>query len=244
MKPGLAKRTLLYCGKVLLASVGAFVVLTLFYAFYENSPYSLICEDGVTNEKYRPYVPYCRMTEGLSYGRTNNDGYIDLRDYEEGMPIDVLVMGSSQMEALEVPQQYCTASQLDALLPEDVVYNIGISGHFLPICASNLKSAMQKYSPRKYVIIETGSIQFSQKELSDYIQDTGTSSKAIPDWHKSRLYVWLKSNPFIHFTVNRLNQILDKDETENTEDQELADLSLLSQTLGKMSETVRSSRGG
>ena len=110
MKPGLAKRTLLYCGKVLLASVGAFVVLTLFYAFYENSPYSLICEDGVTNEKYRPYVPYCRMTEGLSYGRTNNDGYIDLRDYEEGMPIDVLVMGSSQMEALEVPQQYCTAN--------------------------------------------------------------------------------------------------------------------------------------
>ncbi len=236
------KRAFIWCGKVMLAGVLAWLLLTLFCLFYNNKPVFLECEDGVTDSKYEPNTFYCRMIEGLSYGKTNNDGYINLQDYDREEQISVLLMGASHMEAMEVPQRLCTASLLDALLPEETVYNVGITGHYLPICASNLASAVQKYSPSKFVIIDTGSIVFTREELTEYLQDIQRPSNV----NTGRLYMLLRRNQYIHLVVNQLQKfhLIGQDEEVEHEEKPLEDIELLSQALRKMSETVASGGGG
>ena len=230
-----------WLGKALLAGVIAFTALTLFCMFYNNTPVFVACEEGSTGSKYEPNMPYCRMIEGLSYGRTNNDGYINLRDYDEETPVDVLVMGASHMEAMQIPQRCCTASLLDAMLPEDIVYNIGMTGHYLPVCASNLASAVKKYAPGKYVIIETGNILFSRETL----HETLDSSVPHEGPNTDPLYIFLRRNPFIHQVVNQMQVFLDVDtggeDKPDPASPDTNDPALLSSLLAKMADTATSS---
>ena len=59
------------------------------------------------------------------------------------MSIDVLVMGSSHMQGFQVMQKYNTANVLSELSGR-IIYNIGMGGHGLPVCISNLEAALKK----------------------------------------------------------------------------------------------------
>ena len=46
-----------------------------------------------------------------------------------------------------------------------------MSGHFFPTCVANLKSALKKYHPSGYVIIETSRLLFSDKNLIEVYEE-------------------------------------------------------------------------
>ena len=102
--------------------------------------------------------------EGFAYGRTNNEGYNNSVSYIEGMPVQILLTGSSHMNAQQIMREDNAASILDALTGR-TVYNIGIPAHNFITCAVNLEFALKKYTPSEYVIIETASVNFSDEEL-------------------------------------------------------------------------------
>ena len=159
-------KILLRLGKVALSGCLALAVLTGLCFFYYNIPMHYTSADGATDYKWLTNHFYSRGTEGFAWGKTNNEGYLNTFDYQPGMPVSVLVMGSSHMEAYQVAMEESTASRLNAALTGKTVYNIGTSGHTLMTCVGNLKAAVGKYLPQDCIIIETAASSFPNESLT------------------------------------------------------------------------------
>ena len=206
----------LIIGKIILSGVIAFFILTGFCYFYYNIPVHYENPDGSTDYKWEANVFYSRGTEGFAWGKTNNDGFTNMFDYDENNEIDILVMGSSHMEAYQVPMNESTASRLNALLAEDRVYNIGVSGHSFLICVDNLDAALEAYHPSKYVIIETGSISFSEEALSRALD--GTTAE-IPS-HTGGIIGFLQKNQYLRLMYKQIEHFLGAKENDDNDTEE------------------------
>ncbi|GHU54240.1 hypothetical protein FACS189442_0190 [Spirochaetia bacterium] len=155
--------------KIITAGIIAVLILSIPCLVYYNSPITILTKGGPTDYVYEKHSYYSRAVEGFGYGRMNNEGFTNIEDYNE-QPVDILLMGSSQMEGVQVPQDKTTASLLNKLFSgKEYVYNIGMSGHLFSVIANNFEAAIKRYAPKQYVIIETGSIQFSMQTLVDII---------------------------------------------------------------------------
>ena len=195
-------------GRAVLAGAMAFGILTAFCALYYNIPAHRANPDGATDYKWEAHALYCRGTEGFARGRTNNDGFSNPFDYDGDLPIDILVMGSSEMEAFRVNMDESTAARLDARLPEDTVYNIGVSDHGFLTCAGNLGAALRTYRPRKYVIIETGSLSFPDAELEKALAGTLEERPS----RAGGIAGLLQKNPFLRLTYRQVRGFLRAEE--------------------------------
>lgn len=159
--------------KALVAGLAALLLLNIWCYFYFNVPVHYTNETGATEYKWESNKFYRKGTEGFAFGRTNNDGFTNLSDYEPGQEIEILLMGSSHMEGMNVAQQDNAANLLNRFFQgEKYVYNIGTSGHTLIYCLSNLEAALDTYAPEKYVVIETRDLAFSQEELEALVSGT------------------------------------------------------------------------
>lgn len=183
----------------------AFLALTLFGYLYYNVPVHFTDKDGATDYVWEHDVIYNRATEGFGYGKTNNEGYMNLYDYEQGMPIEVLIMGSSHLEAQFIPAKDNASSILDEKLGTKNVYNISISGHSFKVCVNNLKAALQKYSP-SFVVIETGNLVFSD----DYIDSILTGDVEEKGSYSEGMLGILQQNPFLRLMYTQIESIANK----------------------------------
>lgn len=169
----MTKRFFLWLGKAVAAGCIAFALLCLFCFFYSNVPVHYTNPTGSTEYRWEANRFYSRMTEGFALGRTNNDGFNNLLDYTPGEPIDVLLMGSSHMEAFNVAQDENTASVLNRLFDGDkYVYSIGTAGHTLPYCVKRLGTALDTYAPGQYVLLETVSLNLSPADMEAAVDGT------------------------------------------------------------------------
>ena len=167
--------------KIIISAAIALTALTAFCFFYSNPPIHYATPDGPTDYRWAANRFRSQATEGFSFGKTNNEGYFNTENHYAGETIDILIMGSSQMEAANVMLTESTAALLGKKLNDKTVYNIGTSGHYLPTCAANLESALTTYEPRSFVIVQTDNLLFSDEEL---IQKTG--SKQVSELIKYR----------------------------------------------------------
>lgn len=230
--------TWIWLGKVLLAGVIAFIVLTLFCMVYDNVPIRYKNTDGATDCHWPAHKFYCRFTEGFSWGRTNNEGYNDLNDYTDDTSVDVLIMGSSHMQAFNVPKKLSTAGRLATLLPDKTVYNIGMSSHVLLNCAQNISAAVQKYTPSDYVVIETSRIFFPNDDLQKTL---AFEYPRVPSYN-SPLLVFLQEIHFLRRMYHQLLYYIDQlAKTEEVAVEDMNDPELLSALLSRMADAVSSS---
>ncbi len=162
----MTKRFFLWLGKAAVAGCLAFLLLSLFCFFYSNVPVHYANPTGSTEYRWEAGRFYSRFTEGFALGKTNNDGFNNLRDYTPGEQIDVLLMGSSHMEAFNVAQDKSTAAVLNRLFDgKKYVYSIGTAGHTLPYCVKHLGSALDTYVPAQYVLLETASLDLTPADM-------------------------------------------------------------------------------
>lgn len=169
----MTKRFFIWLGKVAAAGCLALLLLNLFCFFYSNIPVHYANPTGATEYRWQASHFYSRATEGFSMGRTNNDGFNNLLDYTPGERIDVLLMGSSHMEAFNVAQGKSTAAVLNRLFDgERYVYSIGTAGHTLPYCVKHLGAALDTYSPGQYVLLETVTLDLSPEDMSGAMDGT------------------------------------------------------------------------
>ena len=162
----MTKRFFLWLGKAVLAGLLAFLLLSGFCLFYSNAPVHYANPTGATEYRWQQNHFYSRWTEGFAMGRTNNDGFNNLADYTPGETVDILLMGSSHMEAFNVAQDTGTAAQLNRLFGgEKYVYNIGTAGHTLPYCVKHLSAALDTYRPGQYVLLETMTLDLSPQDM-------------------------------------------------------------------------------
>ena len=166
--PARGRKALSALCRILAAALMAFLVLEGFCRLYFNRPLHSQNPSGATDYIWQAHTPYSVWTEGIGWGRTNNEGYYDPRDYDPETAIDVLVMGSSFLQAEQVPQDRSAPVLLEELLPGQRVYNISIAGHYFLTCAQNLPAAAQRYHPR-YIVMETQDVRFPDVELEQFL---------------------------------------------------------------------------
>ncbi len=160
-----------WAGKAIGAGLFAFVLLSLFCALYYNVPVHYTNPDGATEYKWEAGKFYSRGTEGFALGRVNNDGFNNLRDYTPGEAVNILLMGSSHMEAFNVAQDENTAALLNERFgPARYVYNVGTAGHTLLYCVKHLDRALTVYTPSGWVIMETMSLDFKPEDMAAVVE--------------------------------------------------------------------------
>ena len=235
------KKLLLMVVRIVVSGCLALGILTVFCYFYYNVPVHSLSSDGVTDYRWEPCKFYCRATEGIAWGRTNNEGYLNLVDYEQGSIVDILLMGSSHMEAYQVGMMESAAAVLQKKIPEYGVYNIGTSGHSFLTCVKNLNAAVEKYKPRRYVIIETGTTEFNYSDLKDTLEG---KRKAHPSFDKGIVGV-LQKNQFLRLLWMQLRQGFLDDRKKNRINIQMKNSkndkdgsSLLNTLLGNVRQTV------
>ena len=160
---------------IIIAAIISFVVLNGFSFVYYNSPPRVDDDSGSVDYKWPANSFYSRGTEGIAWGKVNNDGFNNLIDYDDGLDIDILLMGSSHLEGFNTAQK----SNIANILNENtnyLTYNIGISEHTLLNCVSDLESAIKKYKPNKYVVIETMNVSFYEDEITNCLNGKGKLS--------------------------------------------------------------------
>ena len=167
------RRFFTWIGKAFGAGLLALAVLYLFCVFYYNVPVHYTNPDGATEYKWESGRFYSKGTEGFALGRTNNDGFNNLRDYSPGEAVSILLMGSSHMEGFNVAQDENAAALLNERYGEDrYVYNIGTAGHTLLYCVKRLDRALSVYAPSDWVILETMSLDFSPEDMQAVVDGT------------------------------------------------------------------------
>ncbi|GHV08590.1 hypothetical protein FACS189485_20260 [Spirochaetia bacterium] len=180
-------------GKIITAGMIALFVLNLLCFVYYNIPGHFSSVSGATDYVYPKYAHYIHMTEGFGYGRLNNEGLNNLNDFNS-QKIDVVIMGSSQMEGLNVAQTKTTAAILNKLFYESkYVYNIGFSTHDFCRNINNLANAVQYYKPTEYVVFEIQDVKIGIQELEDVVN---SKMKRLPAFNNGILS-YLQRMPYL-----------------------------------------------
>lgn len=87
--------------KTALAGITAVASLSLLMCFYSITPVHIENPKGNTDYVWIPNSRWVQMTEGISWGRFDSNGFNNLNVVDEP---DIVVLGSSHMEAKNVMQ--------------------------------------------------------------------------------------------------------------------------------------------
>ena len=112
--------------KIIVAALTAAVILSVFCSVYYCIPVHIDNPDHNTDYIWPPGSSWSIMTEGFAHGTMDSRGYNNLQVIDDP---DILFLGSSHIEAMNVPQAKSASSVLQQLLGKQyTVYNMGISG--------------------------------------------------------------------------------------------------------------------
>lgn len=157
--------------KVIAAGITAIIILSGIAYFYYNTPLHVQNPNGNTDYVWQGNSRWMHMTEGVSKGQYDANGYNNLQVISSP---DILVLGSSHMEAANVMQDENVTFLLNQYLENQyTAYNMGISGHhFIKVCKYlPITMALYEREPR-YIIIETSETTFSEDSVNSLLQGT------------------------------------------------------------------------
>lgn len=190
------------------ACLVSMLILTLFTLIYSFSGLHVKNDTGATDYKWSPYQYKATMTEGFAWIKMDQSGFNNPKQVSRNT-LDILVMGSSQMEAINVSQNDNAVALLRKMLPDEIIYNIGISAHSIYVCAKNLAAAVKEYRPSDYVIVVADMVSLSDADMQKVIDG---KFKTIPSYDSGILYYIQKYCPAIK---NLYNSIQDWKEAEH-----------------------------
>lgn len=136
-------RKFLFVLKVMSAGIVSLGILSLFSIAYNYTGVHIDNTDGATDYKWEANQLLTTMGEGYAWFRVDENGFNNCGDkHSPNSDVDILLMGSSHMEAVNVSPKSNTGYILNELIDDKRTYNIGISGHSIYRCVSNLQDAV------------------------------------------------------------------------------------------------------
>ena len=199
------KKTVLFFIKAAVAGCLAIVILSIINIPYIYTGIHIDNESGATDYIWEENQLKTNMTEGYAwitmdkYGFNNTDENAE-KAIREG--VDILLMGSSHMEAVEVAEDENLGYLLNERLSDKNTYNIGISGHNIYRIMDNISDAVKVYEPKDYVIIETSAIELDEEKMTAVIDGT---AKKIPSYDSGIVYQ-LQKIPAIKWIYKSLDE--------------------------------------
>lgn len=229
------KRVIVWILKCFVAGIVAVLILSIFSLFYYNHGIRKTSKTGATDYSWENKF-HSVGYEGFAWGINDVNGYNNayMLNKED---IDILMMGSSHMNAYNVPQKCSVSYLLNRMIKtldagyRGGVYNIGMEGHTFYMCSDNLKNALETYSPQKYVIIETRSVKLSMERMEEVLNGT---RKRTPAFDSGLIYYMQKVPYFclLHRQIRDMCGLNDASLAENDNDtEEKADHSNFDNTL-------------
>lgn len=186
--------------KVLLAGILAVGIISLFLCIYSLTPVHIENTKKNTDYIWTPDSVWTKMTEGIAWGRFDHNGYNNLTVVDNP---DILLLGSSHMEATNVRQDQNTATLLNELLGSGYsVYNMAISGHdFAKVC-QYLPNNMELYETApKVTVIEISSLKISDKDAEAVLNHTVERAES----HSAGLIGMLQKVPFLRMVYQQVD---------------------------------------
>lgn len=179
--------------KLAAAGVLSLLLLSAFNYIYNFTGIHIVNPSGATDYTWLPNQYKANMTEGFAWLHMDangfNNAYVPAED-----EINILLMGSSHMEAVGVSGKENAGYLLNKRLDDLYTYNIGTSGHNLYVCVQNLEAALAEYSPSDYVVIETDTVQLDMDAMTETLEGT---YPGIPSYDSGLLYLVQKKLPVI-----------------------------------------------
>ena len=162
---------------VVAAWIVSAVILSLLLLLYSVTPVHVENTKGNTDYVWTPNSIWIKATEGIAFGQYDAQGFNNENVIENP---DILILGSSHMEASNVLQTENAAYILKELLKEKYsVYNMGISGHhFFKTCQYLPKNLSLFSKSPKYIVIETSTVNVSEKNIDDIKNKTVKHTKS------------------------------------------------------------------
>ena len=178
--------------KVVAAAILSVVILSIIMSFYSLQPVHIENEKGNTDYVWPANSVWIKASEGISWGKFDENGFNNIENVDNP---DIIVLGSSHMEACDVLQNQSTAYLLgEKLKNKYTVYNMGISGHqFYKICQylpANLE--LFDYTP-KVVILETILVNLQTEKVDEVLAGTVEHTPS----HSTGLVAALQRIPFL-----------------------------------------------
>ena len=156
--------------RIITSGILAFIILSLLSTFYHHYPQHKVDPDDVTDFRNVSHGVYLQGYEVFSFLKTNNEVYCNVFDYYDDMNISIIIMGSSHMEAAQI-NIYCNTASVLGKISGRTIYNVGMSRHGFSACVSHMRQALRKYKPSEYLIMEIGTLNFSETELKNILED-------------------------------------------------------------------------
>lgn len=151
-------------GTVVLAGTFAIVILSGFMCLYDLLPIHMDNPNGNTDYIWEPNSIWVKLTEGISWGRIDSNGYNNPVAIDNP---DIIILGSSHMEAMNIFNYQAVGSLLAKKLDNRYsVYNLGISGQNLFTVCQYLPTNLEMYaeSPR-FAVIETYTVSVNEEKV-------------------------------------------------------------------------------
>jgi hypothetical protein len=191
--------------KLIVSGIIALIILSCFSLFYYNNGIRKASQTGATDYVWENKF-WSLGYEGFSHGSYDENGYNNSGTMTSDN-VDVLLMGSSQMNAYNVLQEYSTGYRLNSLLSESylgyTLYNIGIEGHDFYICSDNLDDAIKEYKPNKYVIMETRISELSIESMKSVLDNARQRTSA----YDTGIIHYLQRIPYFRLFYRQIRDI-------------------------------------
>ena len=149
--------------------------------------------EGTTEKIAFPNQIITNMEEGYSLIQFDKKGFNNSYPPKKDS-LDILLVGSSQMEAIHVWGDKNTGYLLNKLLPDLYTYNIGIVGMFFPQNVFFLRNAYLNFKPQKYVLIGIDRTVYSSSELEPIYKNSYNYRKELRNSEKNKLLLVLNSS--------------------------------------------------
>lgn len=148
-----------------LAVILSLIVLSGFTILYKYTPGRVVNENAPTDFSWTPFGRMSNMQEGFAWFNVDKNGYNNSHAKATGDNPDIVIMGSSHIQGVEVFPEENVGYLLNELLKDKSTYSIGISNHGLLTCVSNIRNTVQVFNTSKYIIIETSSLKLKPEDM-------------------------------------------------------------------------------
>lgn len=143
---------------------------------------------GATDYVWESNQLRSNTSEGFAWLQVDEFGFNNTKENTEkamSNGVDILLMGSSHMEAMQASKDENVGALLNAKLSKMNTYNIGMSGHDVYRIFDNVWDAVKVYQPEEYLVMEIDEIKLDIVEMQDVIDG---KAKKIPSYDSGIIY--------------------------------------------------------
>lgn len=164
------KKLILRAGRLCVSVLISLALVSAFCLVFNYTGCHITNPSGSTDYKWESHQIFSTMKEGISWFRFDKNGFNNTDDtpFDE-KPVDILLMGSSHMEGVNLPKDKNVGHLLNDYLPGMRTYNIGISSHGIYTNVRNMKTACAEFSPRAYIVLEANFMTLNTEKMKQVL---------------------------------------------------------------------------